>query len=260
MPSKTRYVLLGDTVGRSGREKVLDKVHLIQEKFKPDLLIANVENAAGGFGLTKKIYDQFLENGIDIMTSGNHIFDNKDIIKNMDKANFLLRPANYPDIAPGKGEMLLKTRSGENVLIINLQGRVFMPCINCPFYKLEELLKKYNNIDKIIVDFHAEATAEKQAFAHYFNGAVSAIIGTHTHVATTDATILSGGTAYITDVGMCGVKDSVIGMEKNPSINRFLTMTKVRFGPAKGDAIIQAVVFELNADGKCTSIEHIEIN
>jgi len=258
MPDNIRFVLIGDIVGRSGREKLEHSFRKIKAEYSPDIIIVNVENAAGGFGLTKKIYDHLLDIGIDVMTSGNHIFDNKDIIKNINNAKRLIRPYNYPRITPGFGELKINLSQNREVLIANIQGRIFMPCIDCPFNKMEELLEKYNGIKNIIVDFHGEATAEKQAFAHYFDGRVSAIIGTHTHVATTDCSVLPGGTGYITDVGMCGVKDSVIGMEKKPSIDRFLTMTKVRFGPATGKSILQGVFAEINERGKCSSIKHFE--
>lgn len=264
MQSDIRVVLVGDVVGRSGRRKLEVEIERIWNEHSPDVVIVNIENAAGGFGITKKIYDHFIKIGVNVMTSGNHIYDNRDIVKKISDASNLLRPANYPEKAPGKGVLSINAGDDRELLIVNLQGRVFMPCINCPFEELERILDRYEEHKNIIVDFHGEATAEKQAFAHHFDGRVSAIIGTHTHVATMDARILPGGTGYITDVGMCGVIDSVIGMEKKPSIDRFLTMTKLRygsdkFGPAKGDSILQGVVVDIDGEGFCSNIKHIEI-
>ncbi|RLC40995.1 MAG: TIGR00282 family metallophosphoesterase [Candidatus Coatesbacteria bacterium] len=254
-----KVLLLGDIVGKPGRRVVARHLSGLRRELGVDVVIANVENAAGGFGLTKLIYNELLDYGIDVFTSGNHIFDNKDILDDIDALERLLRPSNYPKLVPGKGLIKYSSEGNSSLYVLNLQGRVFMPSTDCPFMEFDELYEEVKGEGvPIIVDFHGEATAEKQAFSHYANGRACAVIGTHTHVQTSDERILSEGTAYITDVGMCGVYDSVIGMDVKRSIKHLVTQMNVRFTPAKGRAILQGVVVE--CDGlKATSIERINI-
>jgi len=254
-----KVLVLGDIVGKAGRRVVANNLSDIKETKEIDIVIANVENAAGGFGITKDLYNELLDIGIDIFTSGNHIFDNKDILQEMDSLDRLLRPANYPPGVPSKGFIDFYIDDERHIFVINLQGRVFMPAIDCPFQVFDSF---YNNLHgrnvSVIVDFHGEATAEKQAFGIYVDGKATAVLGTHTHVQTNDERILTGGTAYITDIGMCGVIDSVIGMDAERSIRHIITQMPVRFTPAKGRAIMQGAVITIDGQ-RALSIERVNI-
>src|SRR5439155_25246527 len=220
--------------------------NILEEK-AIDLCIANAENAAAGNGITPRLVEELLSLQIDVLTSGNHIWDKREVLTYFDSQPRLLRPANYPPSAPGSGMFVGKTRSGEAFAVINLQGRVFMPAIDCPFRIAERLLRDLSReIRTIFIDFHAEATAEKQAFGWYFDGKVSAIVGTHTHVPTADEQILPMGTAYITDVGMTGPHDSVIGVNKEIIQPKFISQIPAKFETATGDVRINAVELEVD--------------
>lgn len=253
-------LFIGDIVGKPGRQAVTTLLPSLRKKYGIALTIANAENAAGGFGITPSVAEELFRVGIDLLTSGNHIWDKKEAELYIATERRLLRPANYPQHAPGFGVTLWE--EGEHpVGLINLQGRVFMPTIDCPFKVAEHeiaLLKQAT--DLIIVDFHAEATSEKQAFARFVDGRVSAVIGTHTHVQTADEQILPGGTAYISDVGMTGPSDSVIGMESSDVIGRFLTQVPSKFRVAKGTPLLSAVVLDLEEEsGKAKTITRLQL-
>jgi hypothetical protein len=226
-----------------------------------DIVIANCENAAAGFGVTREIVEELYDAHIDILTSGNHIWDKKEVLEFIDDYETLLRPANYPATVPGKGAVLVPTAAGDYVGVLNLAGRIFMAPIDCPFVEAKRAvarMKEKTNV--IIVDIHAEATSEKKALGWYLDGEVSAVLGTHTHVQTADDEILPRGTAYISDVGMTGPFDSVIGIKKDTIIDRFLTQIPNKFDVAKGDIRLQAVLLDVDSiTGKASAIERISI-
>lgn len=254
-----RVLFIGDIVGRPGREAVGRLLRGLRQEFAPDLVIANAENAAGGFGITARIAEELFQLGIDLLTSGNHVWDKKEAEGVLARERRLLRPANYPEGVPGGG-VALWGDSGPRVGVVNLQGRVFMPAIDCPFQvglRTVETLRETTSL--ILVDFHAEATSEKAALAWYLDGKVSAVLGTHTHVQTADEQILPGGTAYLTDVGMTGARDSVIGMEKAAAVRRFLTALPTRFQAAHGPPQLNAALLDLDGDtGRAKSIQRIQ--
>ncbi len=248
-----KILFFGDIVGEIGRDAFYKKLPSLKKEHNPDLIIVNGENLANGKGITPHLYYELLDNGIDCVTSGNHVFDNKDIIENMDEYTRLIRPLNYPASVPGN-TYYQTTIKDTSVLIINLLGQVFLPPIDNPFHVAENFIND-NPSDIVFIDFHAEATSEKKAFFHYFQGKVSAIVGTHTHVQTNDADI-TNGTAYITDVGMIGAKNSIIGMKPEPVIKRFLTSMPERFAPPKKDefCILNYTEITVEKDGKAKSI------
>jgi metallophosphoesterase (TIGR00282 family) len=255
MPDKISILFLGDIIGRPGR-RILDKyLHPFVEKYSPTLIIANGENAAGGLGITEKV-GQELFTEIDVLTSGNHIWDKKEAVDYLAREPRLLRPANYPPQNPGKGTYVFETRGKEKIGILNLQGRVFMEPIDCPFRNSDDEIERLRaSTPVIVVDFHAEATSEKQAMGWYLDGKVSAVIGTHTHVPTADERILPQGTAFITDVGMVGAYNSVIGIRRDQAVKRFLTARPQRFEPGKEGALFSAVFVEVyQKTGKAISI------
>ena len=237
-----RFLCIGDVIGRTGRNALKHFLPEVKEKYKPDFIVLNGENAAGGFGLTKKVYDELLSLGIDVITSGNHIFDKKEITQFIDQEEKLLRPANYPPQALGRGYCIYE-KNGKKIAVINLMGRVFMGVpLDCPFRKFDEIYEKIKDeVDYIIVDFHAEATSEKTAFGYYVDGRADIVFGTHSHVATADEMILPKGTAYITDVGLTGPKYSVIGMKIEEPIQKFITGMPVKYDVAKGPLLFQAL-------------------
>jgi len=242
-------LFIGDIVGRGGRKTVKSAISRLKEELSLDLIIANAENSASGFGITLNVYKELLGFGIDICTSGNHIYDKKEIVDYLDKLDRLIRPANFPSKAPGKGFVVVE-KKGVKFLIVNLLGRVFMPLSDCPFQAFENILSEYSDCLPI-VDFHAEATSEKNAFAYNFDGKALAVIGTHTHVQTNDDRLLPNGTFYITDVGMCGALDSCIGIVKENSIEKFLTSIPVKFDvEKKGKMLFNAVLFSVDIDTK----------
>jgi metallophosphoesterase (TIGR00282 family) len=243
--SPLTILFIADICGRSGRQAVAHLTRKLREKYQADYIIANVENAAGGFGITPEMSKKIFAYGVDLQTSGNHIWDRVQILEYIESQPKLLRPANYPK-APGKG-MFVDTAGEHQVAVLNLMGRVYMPpYLNCPFRAADRLLSDIKGTRVVIVDFHAEATSEKQALAHYLDGRVSAVLGTHTHVPTADERISEKGTAYITDTGMTGAQDSIIGMEKGPSLGRFLTGMPKRFSTASED--VQLMGVELRID------------
>jgi 2',3'-cyclic-nucleotide 2'-phosphodiesterase len=254
-----KILFIGDTVGKAGCAIVQHYLKELQEDLAPDLTILNCENAASGFGVTPRIADEFFDWGIDVLTSGNHIWDKKEILPYLDKNTRILRPANYPPGNPGRGLVVLKTRSGEEAAVLNLQGRVFMPMIDDPFRVADaELARVPKHIKVVFVDMHAEATSEKGAMGCYLDGRVSAVVGTHTHIPTADETILPGGTAFQTDVGMAGPFDSVIGVIKQDVIRRFLTSIPDRFESASQNAQLNGVFIEVDSvTGKAQRIQRV---
>lgn len=257
-----KILFVGDVVGSLGRDMIKEYVPKLKEKYHPQITIINGENAAGGKGITEKIYRGFLEVGAQAVTLGNHTWDNKEIFDFIDDAQYLIRPANFPEGNPGKGLTYVKFNS-ELLAVINLQGRTFMPDIDCPFRKADELINEARKKTPLIfVDFHGEATSEKQAIGWYLDGKVTAVVGTHTHVQTADNRILPGGTAYISDVGMTGPYDGILGVEKEAVLKRFLTSLPVRFEvPKEGRTQLSAVLIEVdNKTGKASKIDRILIN
>jgi metallophosphoesterase (TIGR00282 family) len=257
-------LLCGDVVGRSGRDAV--KAHLpgLKRDLRVDLAIVNGENAAHGFGLTERLAGELYDAGADILTTGNHVWDQRELIAYVPRDRRLLRPANFPEGTPGAGWCLHPLDGGRNVLVINLMGRLFMDPLDDPFVRLETIIAQYplgSGASAIVVDFHGEATSEKMAFGHFADGRVSAVLGTHTHVPTADAQILPGGTAFISDCGMCGDYDSVIGMEKAPSVRRFVTkMPGDKPKPAEGEASLCGVFVVIDdRTGLASRIEPIRI-
>jgi metallophosphoesterase (TIGR00282 family) len=245
---------IGDIVGKPGRQAVQALVPDLRKEYGIDLVIANGENAAGGFGLTIGTAQELLDDGVNVITSGNHIWAQKEIIPYLDEDVPVLRPLNYPPGVPGRG-YLLKNK----VMVVNLMGRTFMNNLDCPFRAMDALLEGRSSKTKvIIVDFHAEATSEKVAMGHYLDGRVSAVLGTHTHVGTIDARILPGGTAYVTDIGMTGPDDSIIGDDAEAVIQRFLTMMPHRLSVGRGKPVFNAIMVGVDEkSGKATSIERI---
>jgi 2',3'-cyclic-nucleotide 2'-phosphodiesterase len=257
-----KILFVGDVVGSLGRDMIKEYVPKLKEKYHPQITIINGENAAGGKGITEKIYRGFLEVGAQAVTLGNHTWDNKEIFDFIDDAQYLIRPANFPEGNPGKGLTYVKFNN-ELLAVINLQGRTFMPDIDCPFRKADELINEARKKTSLIfVDFHGEATSEKQAIGWYLDGKVTAVVGTHTHVQTADNRILPGGTAYISDVGMTGPYDGILGVEKEAVLKRFLTSLPVRFEvPKEGRTQLSAVLIEVdNKTGKASKIDRILIN
>ncbi len=255
-----KILVIGDIVGSPGRSIVTRALRGIVARHGIDYTIANVENAAGGFGVTKEICEELLDLGIDCLTSGNHIWDKKEILPLIDLIPQLIRPANYPASQPGRGWHVGRGRNGVPVATLNLSGRVFMgSSIDDPFQKADAALDELHRETRVIVvDIHAEATSEKLALAHHLNGRVSAVLGTHTHVPTCDHRILAQGTAYCTDIGMTGPYDSVIGVETDIVLRRFLTGLPARFETAKGDPRLAAVVIAVDpATGRAQAIERM---
>ncbi|MEW6183065.1 MAG: TIGR00282 family metallophosphoesterase [Bacillota bacterium] len=254
-----RILMVGDIVGRCGRRAVKENLPDLRRSFPASLVVANGENAAGGVGITRETAEELFGYGIDVLTGGNHIWDKKDSYRFIAEEPRLIRPANYPPDVPGIGYGVFPCE-GYNVGIVNLSGRVFMPPVDCPFRKAEEILAELSpRTDVIIVDFHAETTSEKVAFGWFMDGRVTAVLGTHTHVQTADERILPEGTAYITDVGMTGPRDSVIGVKTDIIIDRFLTQLPKRFEVAGGPYQFNACVVTVDpATGKALGIERIQ--
>jgi metallophosphoesterase (TIGR00282 family) len=257
-----KILLVGDIVGKPGRRAVRELLPEIISEHGIDFVIANCENAAAGFGVTRDIVEELYSSQISVLTSGNHIWDKKEIREFAEDYETLLRPANYPDGSPGWGSVVMPNLSGIHVGVINLMGRVFMKPLECPFRTAEREIEKIRNRAKIIIiDFHAEATSEKEAMGWFLDGRVSAVLGTHTHVQTADESILPGGTAYITDVGMTGPFNSVIGIRKDDILERFLTQVPNRFDVAKDDVRLQGVIVDIDGkSGRARGIERLTIN
>jgi len=256
-----RVLCIGDVFGKPGRKALFDKLHALIQAQSIDFTIANVENAAAGFGITPQIADEFLKAGIDVLTTGNHVWDKRAILPYIAEEPRLLRPHNYPASVPGTGVFLGDSPGGVRVAVINLQGRVYLPPLDCPFTVGESVIAEVRKQTRVIlVDFHAEASSEKQAFAWYMDGRVSAVVGTHTHVQTADERILPRGTAYITDLGMTGPHDSVIGSIPDLALERFLRHMPNRLEPATGNLRFCGAVIDVDeASGLATGITRINI-
>lgn len=251
-------MMVGDVIGRVGRRSLKQYMPLLKKKYAVDVVIVNGENAAGGKGLTEETLQELYGSGADIVTSGNHIWDKKEVLEFIDREPFLLRPANYPGDAPGHGWCVYPYKA-TNIGVINLSGRTFMDLIDCPFQKADEILPELKkSTDLILLDFHAEATSEKIAMGWYLDGRVQGVFGTHTHVQTADERILPCGTAYITDVGMVGPYDSVIGVEIESVLQKFTTARPVRFEVAGGATVFSAVIVQFDEHtNMAKSIERI---
>jgi metallophosphoesterase (TIGR00282 family) len=256
-----KILFIGDIIGEPGRKTVARHVPKLVRERGVDCVIANAENAAGGFGVTPDVARELFSVGVHVITSGNHIWDKKEIIEYIKDEPRLLRPANYPKGTPGKGSVVVTTASGEKVGVLQLMGRVAMPALDCPFrvgkHEVDALRRE---VRTVIVDMHAEATSEKMAMGWYLDGEVSGVFGTHTHVQTADERILPKGTAYLTDVGMVGPTESVIGIKKEIAIEKFLSQMPRRFEVAPGPCVFSAVLFEVDtAMGKALSIERLRM-
>ena len=248
-----RLLFLGDVVGRSGRRLVTGELPRLIKAWKLDFVALNGENAAAGFGITEAIYEEFIAAGADVITLGNHSWDQREAMVFIERAPHLLRPLNYPAGTPGRGSVIAPAKNGARVYVANLMGRVFMDALDDPFATIDRDLAGVplgQGCDAILVDMHCEATSEKQAMGHYLDGRASVVVGTHTHVPAADARILSGGTAFITDVGMCGPRDSVIGVKKELAIEAMRTKLPVRFEPSEKDPWLCAVLIE-GAEKRC---------
>lgn len=258
-----RILFVGDVVGRSGRDAVAKHLPTLKRDLKIDVAIVNADNAAHGFGVTEAICKELYESGADCITTGNHVWDQREIIPYIARDPKLIRVINYPKGTTGNGSLLFTTREGETVLIVHAMGRLFMDDLDCPFTGMDQILGNHKlgqTIDAVFVDFHAEATSEKMAFAHYLDGRVSAVIGTHTHMPTADVQIFPGGTGYQSDAGMTGDYDSVIGVRKDISIHRFVKRTPTeRMVPADGEATLCGTYIETNAKGLCVRIEPVRV-
>jgi hypothetical protein len=256
-----KILFVGDIFGSPGRRIVADHVEDIIRGNQIDLAIANAENAAGGFGITPAIAEDLFALGLDVLTSGNHVWDKRDLYDYLNRQPRLLRPANYPD-GPGHGLVTVKARNGVECAVINLQGRTYMPSTDCPFRKADLLLSQIDPAIKVkFVDFHAEVTSEKMAMGWYLDGRVSAVVGTHTHVPTADTRILPGGTAYQTDCGMTGPYKSVIGVETETILQRFLSGMPVRMEAAKHGAELHSVIVDVDEEtGKARAFRRHAIN
>jgi len=255
-----KILFIGDIVGEPGRRAVEKLIPKIKKREDIEFVIANGENVAGGSGVTPALADELFEHGVDVLTSGDHIWKRKEIVEKLDSDRRLLRPANYPPNVPGFGSSVISSESGIDVGVINLIGRVFMQPLECPFRAVKEILDKMKGKARvIIVDIHAEATSEKIALGWYLDGMVSAIVGTHTHVQTADEKILPGGTAFISDAGMTGPFDGVIGRKKEQILTRFITQMPARFEMAEGDIQLHGVILDIDEKtGKANSIKRVQ--
>jgi metallophosphoesterase (TIGR00282 family) len=256
-----KLLFIGDIFASVGRRIVADHLQDIVSTEHIDLVIANVENAAGGFGITPMVAEELFSFGLDVLTSGNHIWDKREVYDYLQNQPKLLRPANYVDELPGRGVVVVTARNGVECAVINLQGRTHMPISDCPFRKADKILASLDASVKVrLVDFHAEATSEKMAMGWYLDGKVTAVLGTHTHVPTADTRILAGGTGYQTDVGMTGPYESVIGVERDIIVRRFLTSTPVRMEAARSGVELHSVVVGVDeTTGRCTSLQRYTI-
>jgi 2',3'-cyclic-nucleotide 2'-phosphodiesterase len=258
--NQLRVILVGDVVGRHARRFTHLALPLIRQKYNPDLVIVNGENSAGGLGIIKRTADELFDAGADVITGGNHIWDKKEAAELLQQDERILKPLNYPSSTPGRGARACETPRGIAVMVISLQGRVFMdPVVDNPFTVIDEFLQR-NHLPATVVDFHAEASAEKQALGFFLDGRVSAVLGTHTHVPTADARILPKGTAYQTDVGITGSLNSVIGMERHAVIYRFTTGMGRKFEVAKDDLVLDMTMVDIHPEnGRAVRIEAFRI-
>ncbi len=252
-----KILFFGDIVGRPGREAVLENINMLRKRYGADVCVANCENAAGGFGITREHAELLMRAGVDVFTTGNHVWSKKDILTLFDDMP-ILRPHNLPKTDPGSGVLVHTADNGEKLAVINLLGRLYIDLpVQSPFETLDEVLKGVDT-PHVLVDFHAEATSEKKALGYYADGRVSALVGTHTHVQTADECILPKGTAYITDAGMCGAVDSVLGAEINLAVGRFTSSVRRGFEVARGRHMASGVFVETNEKGKAIRIERIQ--
>jgi 2',3'-cyclic-nucleotide 2'-phosphodiesterase len=259
-----RLLFLGDIVGRAGRNAVYQRLPELRQRWKLDFVVVNGENAASGFGVTEAIFNELRDVGADVVTTGNHVWDQREALVFIARHDRLLRPLNLPPGAPGRGAGMFEAKNGAQVLVINVIGRVFMGTYDCPFQAVDRQLEACSLrscADAIFIDVHAEATSEKQAMGHFADGRVSAVVGTHTHTPTADDQILPGGTAFMTDAGMCGDYNSVIGMEKDEPMNRFLTqLPSGRFTPASGVATVAGVAVDIDdATGLARAVSPVRL-
>jgi 2',3'-cyclic-nucleotide 2'-phosphodiesterase len=245
-----RLLFLGDIVGRPGRQAVIEALPGLRARYALDFVAINGENAAGGFGITEPILEEILEAGADVVTLGNHAFDQKEALVFIERQPRLLRPINYPPGTPGRGAGIFKTQAGADVLVVNAMGRIFMPELDDPFRAVDAELtacRLKQGADAILIDFHAEATSEKQALGYFIDGRASVVVGTHTHAPTSDHRVLPNGTAFISDIGMCGDYNSVLGMDVEEPISRFLTkVPRQRFEPASGPGTLSGLAVEID--------------
>ena len=255
-----KILVCGDVVGRSGREIIEEKIPELRKKENLDFVVVNGENAAGGFGITKKICEKFYKNGVDVITSGNHIWDQQEILSFIEEDLRLLRPENYRKNSPGRGFCLYKISDGTQIVVINVMCRLFMDCIDDPFEALKNVIEKVShesNNPIILVDVHGEATSEKMCIGHFLDGKVTAVFGTHTHIPTSDLHIMEQGTFYISDLGMCGDYNSVLGMQKEVAISRFVNKhKKIRLETANGNATLCGIL--LDVDKKTRKVKNFK--
>ncbi|MBM3610316.1 MAG: TIGR00282 family metallophosphoesterase [Alphaproteobacteria bacterium] len=260
-----KFLFCGDVVGKSGRDVACHHIPLLRKKLNLDFVIINAENAAHGFGITKKIADQFYASGVDVITTGNHIWDQKETIAHISAEPRLLRPLNFPKKSPGKGYTIVENARGHKLMVVNVMGQMFMESLDDPFQAVDDLLSTYKlgqNVQAVLVDIHAEANSEKVAMGHFLDGRATLVAGTHTHIPTADYMILKNGTAYITDVGMTGDYDSVIGMNKNIVLERFVKKIRgEKLQPAEGSGTLCGVFVESDdATGKAIRIKPLRID
>lgn len=255
-------LIIADIVGRPGRRALKTLLPVVQKENKIDFIIANAENAAGGRGLNRQVMNEILATGVDVLTMGNHVWDNKEIYSFIDDEFRLIRPLNFPPYCPGQGYHIYNGGTGKRIAVINAMGRVFLPALDCPFRTVQEVLEEIKEkCDIIIIDIHAEATSEKLALAYYFDGMVTAVVGTHTHIQTADERIMPGGTAYITDLGMTGPIESILGMDKDMVIKKLIYQRPVRLEVASGPTQLQGIILNINdASNKPTSISRISLS
>lgn len=254
-----KILIVGDVVGKPGRTILNEFLERKSDEY--DFIIVNGENAAGGFGLTEKIADGFFDIGVDMITTGNHVWDKKEMYEYLQKTDKVIRPLNYPKGVPGIGYTVLSAKNGEKVAVVNLLGRVFMPQVDCPFQRFDEILEDIRKETKnVIVDFHAEASSEKMAMGWYLDGKVSLVFGTHTHIQTSDNRILHKSTGYITDIGMTGAHDGIIGMKVESVLPKFLTGLPSRFEVCEDNIRLNGLEIELENDGSCKSVERIDVS
>ena len=258
-----RLLFIGDVVGRSGRAAVFEQVPVLRARWRLDFVIVNGENAAGGFGLTEAIFEEFLAVGVDAVTLGNHAFDQREALVFIERQPRLIRPVNFPPGTPGRGAAVVESAKGARLLIVNVLGRIFMDALDDPFAAVKRELGACplgETCDASVIDIHAEATSEKWALAHFADGKASLVVGTHTHAPSADHRILAGGTGFVTDVGMTGDYDSVIGMEKEEPLRRFIRhIPSGRFEPALGPATLCGVAAEIGPDGRTKAISPVRI-
>ena len=255
-----RVLFLGDIVGKSGRNAVRKNLYQIRSQHRVDFVVANGENAAGGFGINSEVTKELLDGGVDVITLGNHTWKHREIYHVLERESRILRPANYPLGTPGLGSGIYTAANSERVGVFNLLGLVYLDPLDCPFRMGECIAEELRrDTPYVMLDFHAEATSEKVALGRYLDGKVSAVLGTHTHVTTADERVLPGGTGYITDVGMCGPIESVLGVDPEIAIRKFVTKLPVKFEIAKGPVAINGVLLEMDSTGQTTSIERIKV-